>query len=105
MAYMQRAKEDHLDVNAKVSGFTGPQRFYIAFAQNYCENTRPEAVREQVLQDPQSPDQIRANGTIVNQPGFANAFGCRNRRPWSRPTVAASGSGVPVSPGAPFIAA
>jgi endothelin-converting enzyme/putative endopeptidase len=81
MAYMQRAKEDHLDVNAKVSGFTGPQRFYIAFAQNYCENTRPEAVREQVLQDPHSPDQIRANGTIVNQPGFANAFGCKKPTP------------------------
>ena len=81
MAYMQRAKEDHLDINAKVDGFTGPQRFYIAFAQNYCSNVRPEAVRSQVLQDPHSPDPIRANGTIVNQPGFAAAFGCKKPTP------------------------
>ena len=81
MAYMQRAKEDHLDVNAKVDGYTGPQRFYIAFAQNYCSNERPEAVREQALQDPHSPDPIRANGTVVNQPGFAGAFGCKKPAP------------------------
>ncbi|MGA1984160.1 MAG: M13 family metallopeptidase [Acidobacteriaceae bacterium] len=81
MAYMQRAKDDHLDVNAKVDGFTGPQRFYIAFAQNYCSNERPEAVREQALQDPHSPDPIRANGTIQNQPGFAAAFSCKKPTP------------------------
>ena len=81
MAYMQRAKEDHLDVNEKSDGFTGPQRFYIAFAQNYCENTHPEAIRQQVLTDPHSPDQIRVNGVIVNQPGFAAAFGCKKPAP------------------------
>ena len=41
MAYMQRAKDDHLDVNAKVDGFTGPQRFYIAYAQNCCSERAP----------------------------------------------------------------
>jgi len=81
MAYLQRAKDDHLDVDAKVDGFTGPQRFYIAFAQNYCSNQRPEAVREQALQDPHSPDPIRANGTIQNQPGFAAAFSCKKPTP------------------------
>ncbi len=81
MAYMERAKNDRLDVNAKVDGFTGPQRFYIAFAQNYCSNERPEAIREQALQDPHSPDPIRANGTIVNQPGFAAAFSCKKTTP------------------------
>jgi putative endopeptidase len=81
MAYLERAKEDHVDVNTKVDGFTGPQRFYIGFAQNFCENMRPEAIREQVLQDPHSPDTIRVNGTIVNQPGFADAFGCKKSAP------------------------
>jgi putative endopeptidase len=81
MAYMQRAKEDHLDVNAKRDGFTGPQRFYIAFAQNYCENSRPEAIRQQVLTDPHSPDQFRVDGVIVNQPGFSSAFSCKKPAP------------------------
>jgi putative endopeptidase len=81
MAYMQRAKEEHIDTSAKVDGFTGPQRFYISFAQNWCQNTHPEAVRSQVLSDPHSPDPVRVNGVLVNQPGFAPAFGCKPSTP------------------------
>jgi endothelin-converting enzyme/putative endopeptidase len=81
MAYMQRARDGHIDLAARRDGFTGPQRFYIAFAQNWCQNARPEAVREQVLQDPHSPDRFRVNGVIVNQPGFAPAFGCKPNAP------------------------
>ena len=81
MAYMQRAKDNHIDLAAKRDGFTAPQRFYIAFSQNWCQNTRPEAVRSQVLQDPHSPDRFRVNGVIVNQPGFAPAFGCKPNAP------------------------
>jgi putative endopeptidase len=81
MAYMERAKQEGVDLNAKKDGFTSPQRFYIAFAQNWCENARPEQVRNQVLTDPHSPDHFRANGAIVNQPGFAAAFGCKKGSP------------------------
>jgi endothelin-converting enzyme/putative endopeptidase len=77
MAYLNRAKQEHLDINAKVDGYTGPQRFYIAFAQNWCSNDRPESLRTGALTDPHSPDQFRTNGPIVNQPGFAGAFGCK----------------------------
>jgi putative endopeptidase len=71
MAYFARAKQDGVDPMKKIDGFSGPQRFYIAFAQNWCENARPQSVRQQVLTDPHSPDHFRANGAIVNQPGFA----------------------------------
>jgi putative endopeptidase len=81
IAYLQRAKEDGIDTNKKIDGYTGPQRFYIAFAQNWCENARPEQVRNQVLTDPHSPDHFRANGAIVNQPGFAAAFSCKKGSP------------------------
>ncbi|WP_263383905.1 M13 family metallopeptidase [Granulicella arctica] len=77
MAYLERAKTNHVDLAAKVDGFTSPQRFYIGWAQNWCENTRPESVRARVLTDPHSPDHFRANGAIVNQPGFSEAFGCK----------------------------
>ena len=77
LAYLQRAKDEHLDTAAKVDDFTGPQRFYVAFAQNWCDNPRPAAVRAQVLSDPHSPDHIRVDGAIVNQPGFAAAFSCK----------------------------
>jgi putative endopeptidase len=81
MAYLARAEKDGININKKVDGYTGPQRFYISYAQNYCENSRPEQVREQVLTDPHSPDHFRANGAIVNQPGFAPAFGCKQGSP------------------------
>jgi endothelin-converting enzyme/putative endopeptidase len=81
MAYMQRAKDEHTDINAKIDGFTGPQRFYIAYAQSWCENARPESIREQVLTDPHSPDAIRVDGAIPNQPGFADAFSCKKPSP------------------------
>ena len=77
MAYLERAKQSGVDLTAKTDGYTAPQRFYIAFAQNWCENSRPETVRSQVLQDPHAPDHFRADGAIVNQPGFADAFGCK----------------------------
>jgi endothelin-converting enzyme/putative endopeptidase len=81
MAYLERAKANHVDLSAKIDGFTSPQRFYIGFAQNWCENARPEQVRNQVLTDPHSPDHFRANGAIVNQPGFAAAFSCKKGTP------------------------
>jgi len=77
MAYMERAQQQHLDPAAKTDGFTAAQRFYIAYAQNWCQNTRPQAVRSLVLTDPHAPDRIRVDGVIVNQPGFAGAFGCK----------------------------
>jgi len=81
MAYLDRAKQEHLDIDAKVDGYTGPQRFYIAFAQNWCSNERPEALRTGAMTDPHSPDQFRTNGPIVNQPGFAGAFSCKAGAP------------------------
>jgi putative endopeptidase len=81
IAYLDRAKKEGVDIHKKIGGYSGPQRFYIAFAQNWCENSRPESIRAQVLSDPHSPDHFRANGAIVNQPGFATAFGCKQGSP------------------------
>jgi len=77
MAYLDHAKKAGTDLTAKVDGYTPAQRFYIGFAQNYCSNERPESIRSQVLTDPHSPNKARANGTIVNQPGFGPAFSCK----------------------------
>jgi len=77
LAYMERAKTNKVDLSAKINGYTASQRFYIGYAQNWCENSRDEVIRQQVLTDPHSPDHFRANGAIVNQPGFAAAFACK----------------------------
>jgi putative endopeptidase len=73
MAYLDRAKKDGVDLNKKIDGYTSPQRFYISWAQNWCENSRDEAIRQQVLTNEHSPDHFRANGSVVNQPGFGPA--------------------------------
>ena len=81
MAYLDRAKKDDLDINKKFDGYTGPQRFYIAYAQNWCGHSRPARIRQLVLTDPHSPEQFRVNGAIINQPGFASAFDCKKNSP------------------------
>jgi len=77
LAYMERAKQQQVDLTKKVDGYTPAQRFYIAYAQNWCENDRPESVRQQVLTNEHAPGHFRANGAIVNQPAFGAAFGCK----------------------------
>ena len=81
LAYMTRARQDNINPTQKFEGYTQPQQFYIAWAQNWCANERPEAVRTQVLTNEHSPDKFRSNGPIVNQPAFASAFGCKAGSP------------------------
>jgi endothelin-converting enzyme/putative endopeptidase len=54
-------------------GFSGDQQFFIAFAQNYESKTRENALRQQVLTDPHSPAQYRAD-TVRNLDGWYGAF-------------------------------
>jgi endothelin-converting enzyme/putative endopeptidase len=81
MAYLDRAKKEGIDLSRKTEGYTAPQQFYIAYAQNWCANERPESIRTGALTDPHSPDTLRVNGPIVNQPGFAAAFSCKAGAP------------------------
>ncbi len=81
IAYLDRAKQAGTDLTAKRDGYNAPQRFFIGYAQSWCENARPESVRAQVLADPHAPDHFRVNGAIVNQPGFAAAFSCSKGAP------------------------
>ncbi|GAA4352905.1 M13 family metallopeptidase [Hymenobacter saemangeumensis] len=59
-------------------GFTPEQRFFLAWAQVWRTNARPEYLRQQVLTDPHSPAQFRTNGPLMNMPEFYKAFGCQD---------------------------
>ncbi len=63
----------------KIDGYTAEQRFFIAFAQGWRRNTRPEAERLQIATDPHSPARLRVLGPITNMPEFYSAFGCQGR--------------------------
>lgn len=69
------------DETAKIDGFTPAQRFFVGFAQLWCENVRPERARTMLKADPHSPGRFRANGVLQNMPEFAEAFGCKAGQP------------------------
>ena len=60
-----------------LDGFTGEQRFFMGFTQVWRIKMREAQQIVQVKTDPHSPGQFRANGTLMNQSGFYDAFGVK----------------------------
>jgi putative endopeptidase len=56
-----------------IDGFTGDQRFFIAYAQSWQLKQREPALREQLLGDGHAPDQFRAL-TVRNVDAWYEAF-------------------------------
>ena len=54
-------------------GFSGDQQFFIAFGQDYTSKTRDAALRQQVMVDPHSPAEFRAD-TVRNIDAWYAAF-------------------------------
>ena len=77
------AMEDALKLNPsdKIDGFTPEQRFFLGFAQVWCENVTPQAARNLAATDPHSPGRFRVNGTLQNMPEFQKAFACKAPAP------------------------
>jgi endothelin-converting enzyme/putative endopeptidase len=67
----------------KQDGFTPEQRFFLAYAQVWCENASPEQARLLALTNPHSPGRYRVWGVIRNMPGFQKAFACKAAQPMS----------------------
>ncbi|MBI1212049.1 MAG: hypothetical protein GC190_11345 [Alphaproteobacteria bacterium] len=57
-----------------IEGFTGDQRFFLAWSQIYRNNMRDEQLRRQVTSDPHSPSQFRVNGVVRNMDAWYDAF-------------------------------
>lgn len=57
-----------------IDGFTGDQRFFIAYAQSWQGKQREGAMRAQLLSDPHSPDAYRVNGIVRNLDAWYAAF-------------------------------
>jgi putative endopeptidase len=76
MALHKAAAKD-ASINQTKDGFTAEQRFFIGFAQVWCENRSPESARLLAKTDPHSPGQYRVIGTVENNADFAKAFNCK----------------------------
>ncbi|MGB6192748.1 MAG: M13 family metallopeptidase [Terracidiphilus sp.] len=77
LAWLEKAQAAHLDMSEKSAGYTPDQRFWIAYAQQWCTQTRPEQLRTQAETDPHAPDQYRANTVLSDLPAFAKSFNCK----------------------------
>ncbi len=77
LAWLDKAQDAHVDMNAKSDGYTADQRFWIAYAQQWCTQTRPEQLRTQAQTDPHAPDEYRSNSVLQDLPEFAKSFSCK----------------------------
>jgi putative endopeptidase len=63
------------------NGATELQNFFLAYANVWCGDLRPELARTAVLTQGHSLNRYRINNVLVNMPEFAHAFGCRAGQP------------------------
>ncbi len=77
LAWLDKAHDAHVDMAALTEGYTPEQRFWIAYAQQWCTQTRPEQLRSQAQGDPHAPDEYRTNTVLQDLPEFAKSFSCK----------------------------
>jgi putative endopeptidase len=77
MAWQDKVQAGHVDMTVKTEGYTPDQRFWIAYAQQWCTQTRPEQLRTQAQTDPHSPDEYRTNSVLQDLPDFSKSFSCK----------------------------
>jgi endothelin-converting enzyme/putative endopeptidase len=75
MAYA--AYQRHVAVHGEppvIDGYTGDQRFFMAWAQVWRSMIREDALRQRLVTDPHSPAQYRVNGAVRNIDAWYEAF-------------------------------
>ena len=75
------AKEGGNAETQKIDGYTPEQRYFISFAQIWCENRTDQYSRVSARTDPHSPGEFRTNGAVQNFDEFGKAFGCHKGQP------------------------
>jgi putative endopeptidase len=81
MALLDTLVAQGKDINEKIDGYTEAQRYFLGFAQVWCENQTEQSARQSALTDPHSPGRWRVNGTVRNFDQFGKAFGCAKGQP------------------------
>ena len=69
---------------ASVDGLTAQRRFFVGWANVWCQNRSDEIARLLAQTDPHSPAQFRVNGVVSNMPEFRDAFQCKADAPMVR---------------------
>jgi putative endopeptidase len=80
-ALLSTLAAENTSPDKKIDDYTSPQRFFISFAQVWCENRTEEVQRVSAKTDPHSPGMFRVNGVVRNFDEFGKAFGCHKGQP------------------------
>ena len=70
-----------------LDGFTGDQRFFLAYAQAWRTKEREDAVRAQLASDPHSPPAFRIIGPLRNVDAWYAAFKITDGTFYLKPAV------------------
>jgi putative endopeptidase len=81
MALLDTLAAQKKSINDKIDGYTEAQRYFLGFAQVWCQNQSEQSARQSALTDPHSPGRWRVNGTVQNFDQFGKAFGCTKGQP------------------------
>ena len=81
MALLDTLAAEGKSIDEKIDGYTEAQRYFLGFAQVWCQNQTEQAARQLALTDPHSPGRWRVNGTVQNFDEFGKAFGCKKGQP------------------------
>jgi putative endopeptidase len=81
MALLSTLADQGKTIEDKIEGYSAKQRFFLGFAQVWCENQTEQSSRQRALTDPHSPGRWRVNGSVQNFDEFGNAFGCTKGQP------------------------
>jgi putative endopeptidase len=81
MALLDALASQGKSIDEKIDGYTEAQRYFIGFAQVWCQNQTEQEARRRALVDPHSPGKWRVNGSVQNFDEFGKAFGCTKGQP------------------------
>jgi putative endopeptidase len=81
LALLDTLASQNKSMTDQIDGYTAAQRFFIGFAQVWCQNQTEQTSRQLALTDPHSPGKWRTNGSVQNFEEFGNAFSCHKGQP------------------------
>jgi putative endopeptidase len=81
MALLDTLAKEGKTINDKIDGYSEAQRYFIGFAQVWCQNQTEQSARQSALTDPHSPGRWRTNGAVQNFDEFGKAFSCTKGQP------------------------
>jgi endothelin-converting enzyme/putative endopeptidase len=85
MATTNKLQSEGKSVDAKdADGWTPRQKFFLSYANEWCQQYRPELMRTAVLTNPHSIPKYRVNNVVSNMPEFQQAFSCKKGSPMVR---------------------